>query len=212
MKLVRTLSKAKFVFTLLICCTYFILQACNTNTVTKPIQKRKFVLTKDSTFIGTWYGRIYDSRKGNDSSDTYYSFFSKDSILYLCTDYSYRVAKFRDEYHPIKPRNETDSSILAFSLQYYGSTMFTIKNNAINGTDNFLGNDSTIYTYCSSKIIGDTLCENDNKCEFIREYYKINSDNSLSFLHESQVMSQDKLHYITYERFVLLPYYYSKLN
>lgn len=201
----------KLILIVLITCTYYLLLACNNKEDNPPKPKRKFVLTNDSTFIGTWYGRVkIDKVDLRDSVTAYYSLYSKDSILYMYKDY------WRG-----KPtaRNESDSAILDFSIRYTGQLVkFTdsvsSRLNAIAiptfWLDNFLRNDSLLFAYKGSGASDSgKLVKNMSFKNGIEEYYKINSDNSLSFIFESStglnIGKRD-----LYIRYSLQPYEYKK--
>lgn len=197
-------SKFKLLLFILIGSVYCMLGACNTNNVNNQISNRKFLLTKDSTFIGTWYGRVYIEKINlRDSIYATYSLYSKDSTLYMYQDYGYLLSG-------------SDSAILdniiVTGICEKFTDSLTASHNFLSGKtislDKFYINDSVIFTYrnynpTNTPVKLEDISFNDG----IGEYYKINADNSLSLISENHLDSKINSYNI---RYTLQPYIYNK--
>lgn len=203
MKLNTNIYKLPLLWLLLIGCTGYMLLACN-NTEPKPIQKRKFVLTKDSTFIGTWVGRAFIQKEDmHDSLTAYFSLYSKDSILYMYRDYWLG--------EQVK-REEPDSAILAWAMRWAEVLKFTPREDAHEGIFNFYGNDSTLYTDSIVLIQTEYLDKNeDSRISENKRYYLIDSLNLLHYVDEGiSFKNSNREARSKYIRYTLQPYEYKK--
>jgi hypothetical protein len=153
----------------------FSLSACQT----KAQRTSKFVLSKDSTFIGTWEGYLVDAQYKEDTTGAIFSFYCKDSIIYQYFAYCDNPSDV------MEGQIKTDSTMLASLMAIGRLKKYTDRKHSLYGMHDYFGNDSVLVVFDTDSPLMDPK-EKRPFFERLMSCYIINADNSLSLVHNTK--------------------------